>query len=319
MKRAANNSRKTRGARASNNMGGRSGRLSSSSSTVGLVGGFPDRQRVTLRYVENVEVTPSGVTAVDYVFRGNGCFDPNVTSTGGQPANYDDFSSIYTRYRVHGSKISWAIANSASGTLDMCTYVVGPRHLSTAVTTLAGQANFQSTPYSRVEKFMIYTNGLPPIGKGSMEMSTQRFLGLSPTQFNGNDDLTALVTADPAHQWYWHFCVTVDDQSSSTKSFINFQIDYDIEFWDRVDTTLDSRYERVLMMRRMKALSDSKSKGREEVKNVDNFILVDSTAGQGTLRAPPCLSRDTSVSTISNVLSGSTDRAAHTRRLNDRA
>ncbi len=245
--------------RKSNNNNRRSGNSRSSSTTQSLRGGFPDRQRVTLSYVTNISLTPSGVSAADYVFAGNDVFDPDVTSTGSQPANYDDFSAIYQRYRVWGSRIYWNTANSAAGALDLNTVVVGPRHTSTALTTRTQQEYFQAQPYTKCFKTIVYTNGAASV-RGSLSMSTQKYFGLSKTQFEGQEDTTALVSTSPAHRWFWHFCITSDDQSSSTLHYVNVRIDYDVEFWDRVDTTLDLRYARLLDIRRAFAVRKSDRK-----------------------------------------------------------
>jgi hypothetical protein len=233
------------------------GRKATSTTMTSVMGGFPDRARVRLRYVTNVQQTPVSVTAADYVFSGNGMFDPDVTSTGGQPANFDDWSAIYLRYRVWKSTFKWCIANNATGALDMSSYVVGPRHTSTAVNTRASQENFQSTPYTRYAKTIIYRNGCPEMS-GSMTMSTQKFFGLTQAEFEGNEDACALVTANPSHQWFWHLSLSADDQGSTIVHYINYVVEYDVEFWDRVDTTLDSRIDRMKLLRQMKAEEDEK-------------------------------------------------------------
>jgi len=270
----------------------RSNGSNSSYSRIATVGGVPDRTRVTLRYVTNVTLSPSGVTAGSYVFRANGCFDPDVTSTGGQPANFDDFSALYARYRVWGSKLSWVIANNTAGVLDMCTMVVGPRHQSTAITTRAAQENFQAQPYTAVQKTIIYTNGTSS-QRGSMAMTTRKFLGLSQTEFEGQDDLAALTSADPAHQFFWQMVICSDDQSSATPHYVNFQIDYDVEFWDRVDTSLDLRVERQLSLRRLKASSDAKKAVELEEKSNDSVVVStgESFRGEVQLLGPPQISR----------------------------
>lgn len=238
------------------------------------VGGFPDHARVRLRYCTNVARSPSVTAAADYVFRANGCFDPDVTSTGFQPANWDDWSAQYTRYRVWGSTLHYNIANSASGTLDLVTHVIGPRHTPTAVATQAAQENFQAQPYTRVGKTIVYNNGSKASDHiGSLSMTTEKFLGLSRQEFLGNDDLTALVSADPAHLWYWHLCFSMDDQTSTCVIYLNVCIEYDVEFWDRVDTTLDLKYERLLTNRRIKAAADQRTSSQQSKQHFD-FVEV---------------------------------------------
>jgi len=213
-------------------------RNKSTVSTVSTYGGFPDRQRVTLRYATNFNRTTPGIGSTSYFFRGNGPFDPDFTSTGGQPVNWDDFSAIYQRYRVWSSKITWMVANTASGTLDMVSGVVGPRHASTALSTLAAHEAFQCQPYTKYQKNIIYNNGTRS-QSGSLSMSTHKFFGLTVGQFQGQDDCTSLVTTVPNHEWFWCLNFVADDQSSSTVLYINVILEYDIEFWDRFDTTLD--------------------------------------------------------------------------------
>jgi hypothetical protein len=240
------------------------------------VGGFPDHARVKLRYVSNFSSSPAGVTATDYVFRGNGCFDPDVTGTGFQPANWDDWSAQYTRYRCWGSSISWSIANSATGTVDVVYAVIGPRHLPSIITTQAAQANFQAQPYTVLQQTSLYRNGARS-QSGFMKMSTEKFLGLTRTEFLGNDDLTALVSADPSHQWYWHFTLSVADQSSTVPHYFNVAVEYDVEFWDRVDTNLDLKYERLMSIRRIKQDHDAKL-ADEKKSLVPAAIVADSSA-----------------------------------------
>jgi hypothetical protein len=219
-----------------------------SSSTINMIGGFPDRQRVTLRYVTNVSQTANATVGSDYVFRANSVFDPDWTSTGGQPANYDDFSAIYLRYRVWGSTFRWHIANTASGTLDMSSLVIGPRHNGTAIVSRTNQENFQAQPYTQYQKSIIYRNGTNSTS-GSMSMTTRKFLGLTTSEFEGNDELTSLVSTNPLHEWFWHCSIGMDDQSSTCQHFANYVVEYDVEFFDRVDTALDLRYERTLELR----------------------------------------------------------------------
>nr|QKN88861.1 MAG: capsid protein [Cressdnaviricota sp.]QKN88875.1 MAG: capsid protein [Cressdnaviricota sp.] len=99
------------------------------------LGGFSPTKNVSLRYVETVTLNPSdGVSAVN-VFCANNIFDPNYTGTGHQPMFYDNYASLYGKYRVNYATctmvaldnhiVNAVIQNTTSGTTTGTTYVYG--------------------------------------------------------------------------------------------------------------------------------------------------------------------------------------------------
>jgi hypothetical protein len=218
---------------------------------------------------------PSASIGAAYVFRGNSGFDPDFTSTGGQPAQWDDYSAVYNRYRIYGSKISWSVANSASGALDLTSLVIGPRHTSTSIVSRSNQENFQAQPYTRYQKTIIYNNGTAS-QSGTMSMTTRKFIGMTQNEFLGAEEWAAPVSTNPANCWYWQLSLSSDDQTSTTTHYVNFVIEYDIEFFERVDTSLDLQHERLLGLRRTKAQNDlDKAKRPVNDDSVPGFTLVD--------------------------------------------
>lgn len=73
---------------------------------------IPQIMRTKVRYTDSQQAGPWVMTGISvgspktYVYSGNGCFDPNITGTGSQPASFDDLSIYYRRYRVLGSKMT---------------------------------------------------------------------------------------------------------------------------------------------------------------------------------------------------------------------
>jgi len=67
--------------------------------------GFPQRMRVTHRYVEAVNSNATTGALRQYIFSANGMFDPNVSGTGHQPTFFDAMSAIYNHYTVINSRI----------------------------------------------------------------------------------------------------------------------------------------------------------------------------------------------------------------------
>lgn len=250
--------------------GGNRGNKSGGVSRIGLLGGFNDRERVTLRYAESFSISTATVAASSYVFSGNGIFDPNVTSTGSQPANFDDFSAIYLRYRVFGSKIVVKHANEIDAADDGVRLIVAPRHTATDIITVPTALDALSQPYAKFVVVKYYTTGTPD-GTIRSNMTTSKIMGLSDLEFKGRDDLTALVSAQPSHQWYWHINQSNVNTANTCVTFFTVTIDYDVEFWDRVDTTLDLDSK----IAHLTSLRDAKSKRTQENKIATRYASID--------------------------------------------
>jgi hypothetical protein len=214
------------------------------SSSQPQVGGFPDKQRVKLVYTDFLTKSLVSVTGIDHVYSGNGLFDPDITGTGSQPANFDDFSAIYSRYRCYGSSMDVLMSTPGSSTGTGQFFAgLAARHLSTAKVTLGNQMDVISQPMSTS---MMFNGGLA-VKQGSsyspslfMSQTASHVLGYDTVAISTDDTLGSVTSANPSHQWYWHIFASMSDQTSSGTIWIRVKITYDVEFFDRVDTTIDS-------------------------------------------------------------------------------
>jgi hypothetical protein len=218
-----------------------------------LVGGFPDVARVRLNYVE--EVAFSNTVSQSQVWTGNGPFDPNVTGTGSQPANYDDWSLMYNRVRCLGSTIQMNFALTTSVPVNV---FCGPRHTSTSVVSSSSAIdNATTAPYAKMGR--VTSTTFPAAITHSM--STDKFIG-QPVR--GSDLLQSVVTANPSHLWYWHTSALAADGTTALSSSVRVIITYDLEFFDRLETGLDAleaMEERVKLLRAAKLARKLPPKG----------------------------------------------------------
>jgi hypothetical protein len=220
----------------------------SSQLTGSMLGGYSDRSRVRLKYALQTALTSIVTTgSFDYVMRGNSVFDPDFSGTGGQPTNFDDWAAVYNNYKVWSSTLTVKPMVTNSGT-EPTLWAVGPRHISTAL-TVNTQMDFITQPYVVANEFNIYRSGAKD-SHFSMHMSTTKFLGLTSGEFEGRDDLAAAVGANPALPWYWHISATNIDTGVTSEVAALIMIEYDVEFFNRVDTTIDEKYERLLNLNR---------------------------------------------------------------------
>ncbi len=211
-----------------------------------LMGGFPDRVRVTLRYTTKVALT-SSVTASTYLWRGNDLYDPDVTSTGGQPNNFDDWMVQYSKFRVHGSRARLHLGSTSTAALGLVSF---------GVSQSGGTGSVVTTVSSRPRQKVHWVNGGQSDVFDDQRYTTKQVLGMTQSQFEGSDQLIGTASGTPALSWYWMLTQESYDGSTSTSTYGLVIIDYDVEFFSRADQGLD-------LMTRAKVVAA----GREEKKS----------------------------------------------------
>jgi hypothetical protein len=114
-----------------------------------------------------------------------------------------------------------------------------------------------------------------------MSVTSQKLLAVPIT----SDTMWALVSTNPATQWYWHIILNSFDFSTTTNAEVNVEVVYDVEFFVRLPGTLDLRYARMLELRAIKAEFDARTQliphGRrlvdaKEQKRSSDYVFVDS-------------------------------------------
>lgn len=182
--------------------------------------GIPDRLFANLAYDQDSLSLVNASTSASYLFSGNSCFDPDTSGVGHQPLYFDQFSQLYSRYRVHKSEIVFELLNSTIQS-----------HCTITPTT---DGNWPTNVRNALEAN--YTASIPissSIFKVIKErsISTKKIWGMqSITQ----DDLyQALCTASPARQWYWKIWGESFDGVTNVSIRVNIRIIYEVEFFDR--------------------------------------------------------------------------------------
>jgi len=224
----------------------------------------------------------AGVTGNFYNFRGNSVFDPDQTATGGQPAYFDDYAFVYDRYRVWGSRIN--VTPQQGTTSGQNQLLIVPATTTSTATTLTQAQNLQANRFSVHFAFSANTSQFRP-GGFWRQMSTQRMFGATPQSFLGNPNYHSAITTNPADQWYWNILTFCPAQDQATTLVCSVVVEYDVEFFQRVSTTLDldGRFLRLLNIRKCKKESDDKD-GEEKlgrkVREVGNDLSAPSV-GEG--------------------------------------
>lgn len=189
--------------------------------------GFPDNVRTHLIYQDTFNI--SGV-AQQYTYRGNSLFDPDFTSTGHQPMYYDQYISVYEKYRVYGSSIKITVVNIGTTTDSPCEVVIAP---TSSVPT------FTSSSMAKEVARATYTGLLPAgqfrTGRASNDITTATILGLRGPQIY-DLDYAAIFSANPTQLWYW--ALYLYPTIGSLDLVMTVTITYDCEFFDRQPLSL---------------------------------------------------------------------------------
>jgi len=164
---------------------------------------MPDRLYVRLTYFEKLSWTQVSGTLGDNVFRGNSCFDPDLTGTGGQPSGFDQWSAFYASYTVLGSKIEVSCSvNGGTGGPNTNRFGVTPTNFS-SIFGASSQEQVEEQPYTVAKNANMGAVGIGN-GKITQYMSSAKMVGVVRSAVQNEDAFSALVTANPANQWFWH-------------------------------------------------------------------------------------------------------------------
>lgn len=194
--------------------------------------GAPDELRVTLRYTSSQLITSTTGVPSGYLFRGNSCFDPDLTGGGNQPQYYNVLSAIWSRFRVLGSRMTCRVITANEPT-------VGIDYAFCAIPTTTGYSILTSIDNLKSQRYQRNGSVAPQslADQQSCAVSTGQIFGLPEDIPNVDDVFQGSASSDPSRVWCWQFALYGTDHASTVTGLVSFMIDYDVVLFDRVLTT----------------------------------------------------------------------------------
>lgn len=186
--------------------------------------GFPDRMQCTLKYEDIIEKNP-GTSFWIHAFRGNSCYDPDLTGTGHQPVYFDQYMSVYNRYKVQASRI--VVECLALGSVATVV-VLFPQNITTSPGSYAQAAE---QPRAKLSK-ILGVSGVYPSCKVSASATTKEIAGLGGDLVD--QDFSGTSSTNPNDIWYWYLFASAHDQSSNIATSIRVSIFYNVLFYERI-------------------------------------------------------------------------------------
>jgi len=195
----------------------------------------PNTMRTKLKYTERVSLTATSGIYTQQFWKLNGMFDPNYSGTGTQPEGFDQWMTLYDRFRVYKSKIKVTITTVGStAALSSFRAVLVPQASFASENTFAGAAD---SPYAQ-QRFNQGVTNRPMVL--SMTMPVSKFLGVPPQAVLEEFNYCGTSSADPSQTVYWAIYVEPLDLASSVQMFLYCEITYYADFYEHnlLDTSI---------------------------------------------------------------------------------
>jgi len=183
--------------------------------------GFPDKFRITLKYVASTSFSASATPAAQ-VYRPNGLFDIDLTGTGSQPLWYDQITAIYQEYVVLGAEAEVDLLNNST---TVPAYAVA----------LYTDVNQSSLAHEALEEFK-YSKKLIMGISGAAAVKKLRLPYITTEQIQGEADIEgdpnfwSAYTTVPTDQWFLIIKVAATDGVSNVNVTARTTIYMDVVF-----------------------------------------------------------------------------------------
>lgn len=177
------------------------------------------RFRTSLKYTDEFDITLTSGVLSNYVFNSNGLFDIDQTGVGHQSLGFDQFTPMYSRYRVLA--IGWKVvfgnvATNGAAVRCKVSHVNG--------STIPSRPAIFETAYGKSGVVGPYGNPLRLAGRFDLTK-----LNADPTKYRIDDRYASTVTTNPAEVMYLVLSL-FPNVSSTCRVCVEFTSE--VEFYD---------------------------------------------------------------------------------------
>jgi len=197
--------------------------------------GFPDRIRTKLKYSDVITLTATLANTTEWTFRMNSLYDPDLTGTGHQPMWFDQFSPVYLKYRVYGSRIKATFIPAQvtdTEANDSGPFIVG--------ITTSNVPTLNATTYGTLLENNNTNHDIIVDKQGSNNMKVVSNT-YSPTRDAGveigDDTIASGIGGNPSNVFYAHVWAKDMNETSNTTITVRIEMEFLCEFYQRVEGT----------------------------------------------------------------------------------
>lgn len=187
---------------------------------------FPREMKLSMKYSDTLDWTPSAGFTADVMFNLNSIFDPNRTLTGHQPLGYDQWAQFYNRYRVDATYVHLHLCASDTA---------GGYFTLLANNSITAITNVDEPSESPISTTATFTQGTPTdIVKG---YDLAKVNGVTRAVYNSDDRYQALYGGSPSEFLILHTCWTPGILNTG-KCYAKIVITYQVSLFDPIQQTL---------------------------------------------------------------------------------
>jgi len=205
-------------------------------------------QKAVLHYNTNISLDPQAeilgpfTGSNVYQFCGNSLYDPDQTGAGHQPMYFDNYMSVYEKYRVNYAQITVTVINHAVNTLgsvaDLPTSFPNYSYkLFIFADTSLGTSDFPSFMNNILEEggAQLKWRFIAPSLTGKLpklkHSASPHYLARKPFK---DDTLEGTASSGPSQPlWFYIGMTSADGVTNPPSVYLNVHIKYYCEFYDR--------------------------------------------------------------------------------------
>lgn len=192
--------------------------------------GLPKQIYAKLKYSEISEVNLLAASTYTQLYRLNSLFDPNETSTGGQPYYFDQYAALFQRYRVFGCKVEVTISTSSSTTNLF--------HPSVALLSWAGTAPSWGNLATAINsKRTVYRQLIPgqTVAVLKKYYDCAAVAGVSKNEYHSTDTFQAATSANPTRTCNVQLYVENNDAVAAITVQYTIRMTFYCKFFDNAE------------------------------------------------------------------------------------
>ena len=181
-----------------------------------------ERESCSLYYTSEIKTITTDITGnANYIFLGNGLYDPDYTGGGHQPKFFDTLSSAYFCYFVKSSAAELIFIPTQSSTSGILSQTVS----LFPATGIAGTTNTLTATETPYNATAVFSNLSVTPARMNCFMTTKMMINQDGK--SGSDQNLCTTNPDPTDSWYWNIMIR---GAVSTVYTFQFRVRYDVEF-----------------------------------------------------------------------------------------
>ena len=192
--------------------------------------GIPDHMFAKVKFVELRQRSISASSRDVCTWHLNSLYDPNATdATGNQPYYHDQYSALYSKYRVYGCKMVARVSSSCSAAQLYSPIAAFIPHATATVSWATTQAAMMAN--GAMWKLMLPDQKMANF---SRYYPIHKIAGVSKITVRNDDQFGALYNANPANLIYLTLYSDNSDGTSTISYEVEIQLTYYVKYYCRV-------------------------------------------------------------------------------------